>query len=292
MRLSGFTFVRQGVTFDFPFLESVESLVPICDEVVVAVGRSQDDTRAQLEKLAKQHATIRLIDTIWDEALVRGGQVLAAETNKALRECRGRWCLYLQADEVLHEADYPAIRTALKQVETQKDAEGVIFPYLHFYGNYRTVNRSPSTYRQEVRLVQNRMDIFSYRDAQGFRKYPNEKLKVIRTNARIFHYGYVRPPRAMQEKLEFSHSLYHGGKPPKDQIFPHSFPAIVGLEPFLETHPAVMKERIARFESLYPAKPVRKAPVSLKSLSTWTRYLCSRYLNWLPGEYRNFKELQ
>ena len=46
MKVSGFTFVRNAVKYDYPVVESIASILPLCDEVVVAVGQSEDGTRA------------------------------------------------------------------------------------------------------------------------------------------------------------------------------------------------------------------------------------------------------
>lgn len=44
MKVSGFTIIRNGQKFDYPFIESIQSMLNLCDEVIVAVGNSEDQT--------------------------------------------------------------------------------------------------------------------------------------------------------------------------------------------------------------------------------------------------------
>lgn len=110
MFVSGFTFIRNAVRFDYPIVEAIRSILPLCDEVVVAVGRSDDNTRELIEQIGSDK--IRILDTVWDDALREGGRVLAEETNKAFAAVNPKadWCFYIQGDEVIHERDHPAIR--------------------------------------------------------------------------------------------------------------------------------------------------------------------------------------
>ena len=45
MRISGFTLIRNGEKFDFPYFESIRSLLPLVDEMVINVGVGDDDNR-------------------------------------------------------------------------------------------------------------------------------------------------------------------------------------------------------------------------------------------------------
>ena len=44
MKVSGFSFIKNALIYDFPIVEAIKSILPICDEFVVAVGESDDDT--------------------------------------------------------------------------------------------------------------------------------------------------------------------------------------------------------------------------------------------------------
>ena len=145
MKVVGFTFVRNGVIYDYPFLESIHSLLPLCDEVIVAAGRSDDSTLEQIKSL--QSSKVRIIETVWDDSLRTSGTILSQQTNLALDQVTGDWAIYLQADEVLHEKDYPAIKNAMTLCQNMNEVEGFLFHYNHFYGSYDYTGDFPAIQR-------------------------------------------------------------------------------------------------------------------------------------------------
>lgn len=208
MKVSGFTFIRNAVLLDYPIVAAIQSILPLCDEVVVAVGNSTDDTLALIQNIDPK---VRIIQTTWDDTLRENGRVLAVETDKALAAIApdADWAIYIQGDEVLHEADHPNILKAMTRFQHDQDVDGLLFDYLHFYGSYDYIGVSNNWYKKEIRIIKPGRGIFSFRDAQGFRKAPDQKLKVAPANARVFHYGWVKDPQAMQRKQESFHKLWH-----------------------------------------------------------------------------------
>jgi glycosyltransferase involved in cell wall biosynthesis len=246
MFVSGFTFVRNASLYDYPLEASIESLLPLVDELVVAVGKSDDDTRQRVVAIADKK--IKIIDTIWDDSLRKGGKVLAAETNKAFDAIspQADWCIYLQADEVLHEQDYTTIRNAMQTNLQNKQVEGLLFSYHHFYGNYQYVGDSRRWYRHEIRIIRNDKQIRSYRDAQGFRKNDN-KLKVKKIQANVYHYGWVKDPRKQQAKQETFNLLWHDENWMEKHIAKadqYDYAVIDSLTRFEGTHPKTIQSRI------------------------------------------------
>ena len=288
MKVCGFTFVRNGIRFDYPVVESILSILPICDSFVVAVGNSDDDTLQLIRNL--KSPKIRIIETIWDDTLREGGRVLAVETDKAFQSIEGEydWAFYLQADEVVHERSLPAIKKAMEVNLTNDQVEGLLFNYFHFYGSYDYVGQAYSWCRREVRVIRNWKDIFSYRDAQGFRKKPNEKLKVKLIDEDIYHYSWVREPKALQAKLETFHRFWHDDQwiektMIKAEEFDYGDTEELAL--FRGTHPAVMKERIARQSWEYTHDLSRKPSSAKYRFKKWVEGLTG----WRVGEYRNYK---
>jgi hypothetical protein len=242
MFVSGFTIVRNAVCYDYPVVESIRSILPIVDEMVVAVGASCDATREII--CAIDDPKIRIIDTVWDESLRRGGTILAQQTNLALEQCAGDWCFYLQADEVVHEQDLNRIRDNMHRYRHRSSVEGLAFRYHHFRADYAI--RDPLPYRKQVRIVRPGIGVQSFGDACGFR-IGQRKLNVCRTGAWIYHYGYVKPPKHMAAKMDYFLSLYDGR-----QVIPGTTSEceeyawnLATCEPFRGTHPAVMQPRIA-----------------------------------------------
>lgn len=247
MKITGFTFVRNAIKLDYPVIESINSILPICDDFIVAVGRSDDDTLGLISGINSNK--IRIIETEWDESLRRGGKVLADETNKAFKAVSSDsdWAFYLQADEVIHEDYLDNIFSAMNHNLENETVDGLLFNYLHFYGSYNYIGDSYRWYRREIRVIRNNKDIYSYKDAQGFRKQPNSKLRVKLIDAWVHHYGWVRKPSAMQEKQETFNNYWHDDKWLEANIIKadeYDYSNIDGLSHYSGTHPRVMQERI------------------------------------------------
>ena len=252
-KISGFSLVRNGILFDYPFLESLRSLLPLVDELVLNVGEGDDETLDRCERFAREEGRgkVKIFTTVWplnDPEKKRSGLILSEQTNLALERCTHDWCLYLQADEVLHEDDAPLIREGVERASRQ-GLEALVFEYRHFYGSFNVIQETRSAYRREMRLVRKSSGAKSVGDAQSFRKSDGSKLRALLTPARIFHYGWVRTPEAMKEKTLFMDRLYHGDQAP-DAETPHSgnnylYKRFWGLREYRGSHPGVMTGRIA-----------------------------------------------
>lgn len=251
VRISGFSFVRNAVSLDYPLEESLRSILPVVDELVVAVARApgerDDGTRAVVEGL--DDARVRIVDAVWDEA--RRQEVYADLTNAALERCTGDWCLYIQADEVVHEEDLSRIRARAEELHADPRVEGLLFDYLHFFGDYEHLQTGQGWYQREIRMIRNGVGIRSVRDAQSFR-YPDQtRLTVARAHARIFHYGWVRHPDRMQAKVR---EFWSHRKSPEEveaefgRAERFDYGPLGRLPRFTGTHPAVMRERIAAMD--------------------------------------------
>jgi hypothetical protein len=286
MKVSGFTFVRNAIKYDYPVVESIRSILPLCDEFVVAVGNSEDDTRNLV--LSIGDPKIRIIDTIWDESLREGGKVLALETNKAFDaiSADSSWAFYLQADEVVHEKYLSEIQAAMKLWESEPKVEGLVFNYVHFWGSYQYIGDSRKWYRREVRVVRNDKHIRSWLDAQGFRK-DGRKLFVVPVNAFVYHYGWVKPPSAQQAKQQTFHRYWHTDRwieksVPKSETFDYA--GIDFLSRFTSPHPRVMQERIDRVTWEFTPDRSRNRP----SVKAAILHFIEKKTGWRIGEYRNF----
>jgi hypothetical protein len=289
MKVSGFTFIRNAIKYDYPVVEAITSILPICDEFIVALGNSEDGTRELLEKINSHK--IRIIDTVWDESLREGGKVLAVETDKALAAVSpdSDWCFYIQGDECIHEKYLPKIREAMLKWKDDKRVEGLLFHYLHFYGSYDYVGDSRNWYRNEVRIIRNDKQNASYKDAMGFRKN-GQKLHVKPVEAFVYHYGWVKPPKLQQAKQEVFHRLWHDEAWMKKNIpatAEFDYSQIDSLAPFTGSHPAVMKDRIKAKNWRFSFDPSRKKQrLKLRILS-----LIEKLCGWRIGEYKNYVKI-
>src|SRR5687768_14809536 len=166
MKVTGFSFIKNAVKFQYPIVEALSSILPICDEIIVAVGESQDHTRSMVTGIDPK---IRILDSTWDDTLKKGGRVLAVETDKAFQAISGDsdWCVYIQGDEVMHEDGHDAVVSAMKKWKNHKQVDGLLLKYRHFFGSYDYVGTEGGWYGNEIRVIRNDKSIYSYRDAQG-----------------------------------------------------------------------------------------------------------------------------
>jgi len=290
MFVSGFTIARNVVKGDYPIKEAVYSVLPLCDEMIIAVGQSEDNTLEYIRSF--DSPKIRIIETVWDDTLREGGKVLAVETNKAMDALNpaADWCFYIQADECLHETYIETVRSAMNRFVDDKKVEGLLFDYVHFYGSYDYVADSRNWYRREIRVVRNIPGITSYKDAQGFRMN-HRKLNVRSAGGAIFHYGWVKHPKQQLEKLKQARKFWHSDEFLEKEYAnaeAFDFTMVDSLQKFEGTHPLVMQERIRQknWEFEYD--------ISIKNLSLKKRFLywIEKLSGWRVGENKNYKVIK
>jgi hypothetical protein len=291
MKVAGFTIIRNALKFDYPVVEAILSVLPICDRFYVGVGDSSDGTRDLIAAIPSDKIVI--IDTVWDDSLRSGGMLLAVETNKVFDAIPPGydWCFYIQSDECVHEEDHEKITAAMRDHVSDGRVDGLLFEYRHFYGQYSYVGAGRRWYKNEIRIIRNNKRIRSYRDAQGFRFTDNTKLRVKPTDAYIYHYGWVKPPEAQQAKQRSFHKMWHSDEWVKRNVADtdaFDYSGIDLLETFRGTHPAVMRERIGRasWQFVYDRSKVK---INLKYRLL---FFIEKLTGWRIGENRNYRVLR
>lgn len=287
MNIVGFSFIKNAVKYDFPVVESIKSVLPLCDKFYIAVGKSEDDTLELIRSIDKDKIVV--IETEWDESHREGGHVLALETNKAMQALPADtdWAIYIQGDELFHEKDYATIRAAMNNHHNNPKVEGLLFNYLHFYGSYSYVAESYVWYPKEIRILKYNPAVYSYKDAQGFRKGDSQKLGVAQIDATVYHYGHVRPPKVMQEKFQNSSKFYHD-----DTWIQKTFPGdsfnymkhVGELKRFGGEHPKLIQPRIKRLNWEFEYDISMNNPSFKKRAKNFLR----KYLGLDLG-YKNYK---
>ncbi len=268
----------------YPVLQSLQSLLPLVDEMVIGVGQSDDGTKEMIESL--KNAKIRIFDSYWDTTKTKGGLMLSEKTNEALDRCENDWCVYLQADEVLHEQDLAGIHTAMKRADGDPRVQGLLFRYIHFYGSYSTIATSRKWYRNEVRVVRKSSGIRSYNDAQGFRVV-GEKPVVISSGARVFHYGWVKPPKVMGQKSKLLNRWWHGEK--RDHEFENfQYDRQYGLRSFAGSHPRVMQDLVQAQDWLFDHRR-SMTDWTLKDLNLLASDMFEKVFRHRIGEYKPYR---
>lgn len=264
MKISGFTFCRNTSKLFYPVKESIESILPLVDEFVIALGKGDEDDRTEEIINTINSEKIKIIHTEWDLEKYPNGAEYAHQTDIAKQACSGDWLFYIQGDEVVHEKYLPEIKTNCEKYLKDKRIEGFLFQYKHFWGDFDHFVLSHAWYSKEIRIIRNDPQIHSWRDAQSFRRIPDFdgkdyykkedtfKLNVIELDAFIFHYGFVRPPHVMQKKRKNHNTNYRGVDSTKEMFKDESTDFDYGdlnkISVYTNAHPACMAEFISRFD--------------------------------------------
>jgi hypothetical protein len=193
---------------------------------------------------------------------------------------------------VIHEKYLPVILKAMEDNLPDKEVHGLIFHYLHFYGTYDYFADSRRWYRSEIRIVRNDKMIRSWNDAQGFRWKDARKLKGKFVDATVYHYGWVRPPKKMKEKLEGSKNYWAIDSKHIKTINQSSAEydytkSIDSLERFRDTHPAVMQKRLEQL-NWHPELSEKKKKLTGKYFFL---YWFEKFFNYRPFENKHFIEV-
>ena len=290
MKVCGFSFVRNAVKYSFPVVESVKSILPVCDKFIISVGDSEDNTLGLVQSIDSDK--LEIIHSVWDDRLRKGGEVLAVETNKVFDAIPKEydWAFYIQADEIVHEKFLDTIREAMERYADQPEVEGLLFKYLHFFGSFRYIADSRSWYRKEVRVIRNDKNIRSFRDAQGFRKN-DKQLRVRALDAFVYHYGWVKHPKIMKGKALNNRRYWH---PDEDiesgtykQFHPEQFDftKVDSIREFNGDHPDVIKELIEKMNWDIKLDINKKQFNLRKKLLYWFEKQTGKRL----FEYKNYK---
>jgi hypothetical protein len=296
MKISAYSYVRNGFTLAYPFIQSIQSVLPIVDEFIMVIGDSNDGSREAVMNL--QSEKIKIIDTVWDMNLRTGGKLFAQQANLGLDQTTGDWIIHIQADEVIHENDIYRLKDYIFKYDKDKRVQGLLFPFLNFRGDYNHINTGRKSHRFEIRAFRRNPLIRSYKDSQGFRTYSSmeayeegeekgEKLKVVKIDIPIYHYSFVRPPKLMTRKAEVFLSFYNDDQwieknIKKDSDFDYN--AVDRLDRFTGTHPKLMEPVIKKMDWDFVYDP-SKSKASLRhrllnKIEQWTGYRIGEYKNY------------
>lgn len=252
--------VRNATELHYPIAESIRSILPIVDEFVLALGEGSEGDRTRERVEAIDTEKVRIVDTVWDTEAYPNGTENAHQTDIAASHCNGDWLFYLQADEVVHEKDLEHIRESCRKYLDDERVEGFLFNYIHFWGDFDRYLNAHGWYPEEIRIIRNDPGIHSWKSAQSFRRIPDfdgknyrqeegtYKLQVVKLDATIHHYGWVRPPRLMDRKKKALDAI-HGSRTKDEEERLFDYGDLERLPRFNGTHPAVMEEWIEHTRS-------------------------------------------
>ena len=240
MKISGFTIARNAMKYNYPIVESITSLLPICDEFIVNVGDSEDETRKLIQSI--KSPKVRIIENRWD--LSQGKEVLAYQTNLALKECRGDWAFYLQSDEVIHEDDLARLKRYMERYWHDENIEAIRLQWLHFYGSYFRYRIDKGWFQKQDRIIRNNGTLESCGDAYGFKRKDGKDIRRKNTFCLLYHYGWVHPSDVMTQRRVNAEKIGFTSLLQEERQQDYSYGDLNRFPVYFGTHPKVMEKRI------------------------------------------------
>lgn len=250
MKVSAFTFIKNGQILGYPFVQSIQSVLPIVDEFIVNVGASEDDTLELVKSIAD--SKIKIIQSNWSEKMTDRGYVYGQQKMIAQFNCSGDWLFYVEGDEVYHEDDLEKISKSMELYFNNPKVEALVLDFFHFYGNENSYLDSPGWYRSEARII--KASVRSYApdglfwlvlDENKKGRYPRAK----KINAHCYHYGWVRTERQMNLKSQKVQKYW--GKRYESIDYSQIDQSIINA--FKGTHPQIMENFFVKTSGIFQA---------------------------------------
>jgi len=255
--LGTYMFLRNGDFYDYPWRESLLSVMPIAEQIVVCECYSdKDNTWEELQKFAAQYPKVKLVQREW----IAHHSGLSQMANYCIPFLSTDWKWQIQADEVIHENNYDVIKKALEGAPDKVNA--LKTNYTHFLGSYSKV--FPFCYQNIIRIARKGSGWWLAGDACQLDKPGYDPCEVKDTEIMVYHYGKVHSSeKGFLKEWDFQQLYVDLGFPdPKmremseklggdycDYLYLFESNIREGrVKDFVGTHPAVMHQRIQKFK--------------------------------------------
>ncbi|MDC0599374.1 glycosyltransferase [Candidatus Pseudothioglobus singularis] len=252
MKVSAFTFIKNGQILGYPFIQSIQSVLPIVDEFVINVGESDDDTLSLIKSI--NSPKIRILQSKWNQNMKDRGYIYGQQKMIAQFNCIGDWAFYIEGDEIYHENDLSKIKAAMEWNLKDSNVEALAFNFFHFYGNANTYLDSPGWYRSEARIIKTSCRSYApdglfwiILDQNKKGRYP----KARHIGVHCFHYGWVRSEDQMNLKSK-QIQRYWGKSHRKIDYFQMDSKI---LKKYTGTHPKVIQNWLPKDLGLFNVDP-------------------------------------
>lgn len=299
MKISGLSFIRNGISLGYPFVEAIRSILPLVDEMIVVVGRSEDGTREAVEAIGD--ARIRIIDSEWHPRITPKASVLAQQTNLGLMHCTGDWVVYVQGNELFHERDLPRMRELMTEHLENPKVEGLLIERLVFYGDYKHFVRAyPDRFKYVVRAFKPWNGVYAITTAMTFSVFEKwgergRALRCIDSGIDMYRYGKVLSSEAMEYKLKHAPHKLKGDVQVGNDFY-YRWQPRDAIRPYRGDHPAVLADRIRAHgfdldlaDARWRTKPTGKERRRLIETGLYRRFGLPK---WRPGRYQLVGDFQ
>jgi glycosyltransferase involved in cell wall biosynthesis len=195
MRLSIYTFVKDGLFYDFHVVDMLRHHLPLADEIIVNEGYSSDGT---YERIAHLDPKVKVFRSHWGKPT--SFDWFLGFKNEARRRCTGDWCILLDCDEFIPEWEFARLRDHL---EAARECM-VPLRLLNFYGNYKVYHRHPEKVNwpgRKMAIHRNLPEIEVWGDGSNVRRRGEEfDWGASAEEFVCHHFGFVRSAARLREK--------------------------------------------------------------------------------------------
>ena len=155
-KISGYTTVRNCVEMDYPFIESITSMLAFCDEVcVLDSSDKQDGTWEKLTELQKQFGDdrLRIRHENIDWSAPNHG-IFDGMTKQMAREmCRGQYLWQSDVDEIVHEDHAALVRPIIEKVGAEFQKVPILaLPVVEYWGRSGKVRIDVNPWKWRISL--------------------------------------------------------------------------------------------------------------------------------------------
>jgi glycosyltransferase involved in cell wall biosynthesis len=214
MKLSIYTFVKDGLYYDFHVVPMLKHHLPLADEIIVNEGYSTDGTYEAIKDLDPK---IKVSRFHWDRSDPNAWH--RKFKNQARQLCTGDWCILLDCDEFIPEWEFDRLRQFL--AKTDKTLVPVRF--IHFYANYKVyiARERTITPTTGLRIHRNLPTVEVWGDGANVHVTGREQdtSLVSGETFAVHHFGCVRRPARLRQKWR-TQAKQHDAKNPRWDILP------------------------------------------------------------------------
>lgn len=243
--LGGTLFAYQAISQDYCIEAAIKSLKALCDEIILVDAGSNDGTAELMLSFADEKTkVICLPNEEWNKH--QGRTKLSHFTNISINSLSTEWNINLQADEVIHEDSFDAIREAIEQ----PNAESFWNRRINMWADSKHYLDVPDN-RKPVGDVVIRLAKTNYQsidDAQSLDAQPANADYLDRI--KIYHMGFIRSKYVHTKKIKhmLEDVFLMGGNDPKVEAMGQVFDcwgmgfSKEDLKPITEELPIFVKE--------------------------------------------------
>ena len=136
-KISGYTTCYNCAKQEYPFIQSIQSMLSFCNEVCVVDGGSTDGSWEQLQDLAKQDNRVKLKQVARDWTSKRHPVFDGMQKAEARKMCTGEFCWQMDSDEIVHELDAKRVQDLCRMLP--KGADIMCLPVIEYWGGHDKV---------------------------------------------------------------------------------------------------------------------------------------------------------